>query len=254
MWALSPEAWPTLRQPTTRCRAPTQGIRPAPKGPSIRFQWGSVTALLRCAAPAWVVISRRTLRRRPSTRFRGWRPPWVSVGSSNFRLPRWRAPRRTRSPPPKAAIGTWRGFAPERTTSIRAPAIDLLPERSPLPVGCCRPKKFRAAWRQQVREAFSDVDISPYRSGDSGVRHGTGPQEMMTLGGASLPVRANLGLFTQPISFIGLPVIASPVHTPGRLPIGVQLIAAPWREAALFRVARILEREGVCSSPIATIG
>jgi len=78
-------------------------------------------------------------------------------------------------------------------------------------------------------------------------------QEMMAPGGVSLPVKAHMGIFTQPISFIGLPVIAAPVHTPGRMPIGVQLIAAPWREAALFRAARILERTGVCAAPAAPL-
>ncbi len=46
-------------------------------------------------------------------------------------------------------------------------------------------------------------------------------QTMMTVGGQTLPVRANLGLYTQPISFVGLPVAAVPVWTEGEtLPIG----------------------------------
>jgi 1-carboxybiuret hydrolase len=112
-------------------------------------------------------------------------------------------------------------------------------------------QKFRAQWRDQVRSLFGDADIliapaTPVSATELG-------QEMMTLAGTSLPVRANLGLFTQPISFIGLPVIAAPVHIPGRMPIGVQLIAAPWCEAALFRAARILERDGVCAAPAAAL-
>jgi len=63
-----------------------------------------------------------------------------------------------------------------------------------------------------------------------------------------LPVRANLGIYTQPISFIGLPVVAVPVPlTP--LPIGVQIIAAPWREDVALRVAGVLERAGVVAAP-----
>ena len=65
-------------------------------------------------------------------------------------------------------------------------------------------------------------------------------------------VRPNIGVFTQPISFIGLPVVAVPVWTDGvRLPIGVQIIAPPWREDLALRVARALEREGVASAPVA---
>jgi aspartyl-tRNA(Asn)/glutamyl-tRNA(Gln) amidotransferase subunit A len=57
-------------------------------------------------------------------------------------------------------------------------------------------------------------------------------------------VRANLGIYTQPISFIGLPVVAVPVPlTP--MPIGVQIIAAPWREDVALRIAHALEQTGV---------
>ena len=43
------------------------------------------------------------------------------------------------------------------------------------------------------------------------------------------------------------------VHTAGPQPIAVQLIAAPWRESTLFRVARVLEQAGVCSAPVAQL-
>jgi aspartyl-tRNA(Asn)/glutamyl-tRNA(Gln) amidotransferase subunit A len=67
-------------------------------------------------------------------------------------------------------------------------------------------------------------------------------------------VRAHLGLFTQPISFIGLPVVVAPVWTEGeRLPIGVQIIAAPWREDLALRVARALEQDGVVRAPVARL-
>jgi aspartyl-tRNA(Asn)/glutamyl-tRNA(Gln) amidotransferase subunit A len=60
-------------------------------------------------------------------------------------------------------------------------------------------------------------------------------------------VRANLGVYTQPISFIGLPVVAVPVPlTP--LPIGVQIIAAPWREDVALRIAHALEQAGVVAA------
>jgi aspartyl-tRNA(Asn)/glutamyl-tRNA(Gln) amidotransferase subunit A len=36
------------------------------------------------------------------------------------------------------------------------------------------------------------------------------------------------------------------------LPIGVQIITAPWREDLALRVARALEREGIVSAPIGT--
>jgi Asp-tRNA(Asn)/Glu-tRNA(Gln) amidotransferase A subunit family amidase len=73
----------------------------------------------------------------------------------------------------------------------------------------------------------------------------------MRIGGRDVLVRANLGLYTQPVSFIGLPVIAAPVHLPGCLPVAVQLIAAPWREDIAFRAAAALERAGVASAKVA---
>jgi Asp-tRNA(Asn)/Glu-tRNA(Gln) amidotransferase A subunit family amidase len=45
-------------------------------------------------------------------------------------------------------------------------------------------------------------------------------------------------------------VLAAPVTT-GVLPLGVQLVAAPFREAALFRVAARLEAEGVVAARLA---
>ena len=77
-------------------------------------------------------------------------------------------------------------------------------------------------------------------------------QRSMTLDGQEMLVRPHLGLYTQPISFIGLPVVVVPVHTPGSLPIGVQLIAAPWREDIALRVAARLEAEGF-TAPVAEL-
>jgi Asp-tRNA(Asn)/Glu-tRNA(Gln) amidotransferase A subunit family amidase len=57
-----------------------------------------------------------------------------------------------------------------------------------------------------------------------------------------------MGLLTQPISCIGLPVCTVPVWPAGGepgLPIGVQLIAPPWREDLCLAAARLLARQGV---------
>jgi AtzE family amidohydrolase len=73
----------------------------------------------------------------------------------------------------------------------------------------------------------------------------------MMLGGQPVPARANIGLYTQPISFIGLPVVTVPVHSSNRMPAGVQIIAPPWREDLALRAAAWLERSSVVSAPIA---
>jgi Asp-tRNA(Asn)/Glu-tRNA(Gln) amidotransferase A subunit family amidase len=82
--------------------------------------------------------------------------------------------------------------------------------------------------------------------------------EWLELNGQRLPARASLGLLTQPVSCIGLPVATVPVwgmsaEAP-HLPIGVQLIAAPWREDLCLRVAAQLEQLGIAHAPVATFG
>ena len=77
-------------------------------------------------------------------------------------------------------------------------------------------------------------------------------QESLLINGRSIPTKAGLGVLTQPISCIGLPVCTVPVW-PGEgespeeraLPVGVQLIAAPWREGLCLAAARALELAGI---------
>jgi 1-carboxybiuret hydrolase len=73
----------------------------------------------------------------------------------------------------------------------------------------------------------------------------------MMIDGIAMTARQHLGMFTQPLSFIGLPVVVVPVVTGGALPIGVQIVAAPWKEIDALRVARALERVGVVRSAVA---
>ena len=116
-----------------------------------------------------------------------------------------------------------------------------------------RAQKFRAWFRRQARRIFEDVDIllapaTPCRAPLIG-------QKSMVLDGRTMLLRPNLGLFTQPISFIGLPAITVPVWTQGEtLPIGVQVIGAPWCEDLVLRVARHLEKLGMCGAPVAAFG
>ena len=106
-------------------------------------------------------------------------------------------------------------------------------------------QKFRRWYRSEVLKLFAEVDAILAPAAPC-----TAPllgQKTFVLGDAELPVRANLGLYTQPISFIGLPVVAVPFPlTP--LPIGVQVIAAPWREDIALRISHALETQGVAAA------
>lgn len=108
-----------------------------------------------------------------------------------------------------------------------------------------RAQKFRRWYRAQLAEIFKSVDVllapaTPCTAPKLG-------QVNFNLDGVELPVRANIGIHTQPISFIGLPVVAVPVPLEP-LPIGVQIIAAPWREDIALRVAHALEKMGVAAA------
>ncbi|BAY75613.1 amidase [Nostoc linckia NIES-25] len=109
-------------------------------------------------------------------------------------------------------------------------------------------QRFRRWYRDRVREVFQNVDIilaptTPISAPLIG-------QKTMILDGEEILIRPHLGLFTQPLSFIGLPVLSVPIQRPNALPLGVQLIAAPYNEALIFQVAAVLEAKGVISAPV----
>ncbi|TAG50512.1 MAG: AtzE family amidohydrolase, partial [Oscillatoriales cyanobacterium] len=102
-------------------------------------------------------------------------------------------------------------------------------------------QRFRQWYRDRIREIFQHTDIilapaTPIAAPEIGV-------EKMVVAGQEILVRPNLGLFTQPLSFIGLPVLCVPVQRPGALPLGVQIIGAPYSEAVILRVAAVLESQ-----------
>jgi len=106
--------------------------------------------------------------------------------------------------------------------------------------------KFRRWYREEMLKLFTDIDVilapaTPCMAPFIG-------QQTFMFGDHELPVRANLGIYTQPISFIGLPVVAVPVPL-SPLPIAVQIIAAPWREEVALRVAYALEANGIATAP-----
>jgi aspartyl-tRNA(Asn)/glutamyl-tRNA(Gln) amidotransferase subunit A len=107
-------------------------------------------------------------------------------------------------------------------------------------------QKFRRWYQAHVLELFKEVDVilapaTPCVAPKIG-------QKTFVLDGVEMPLRPNIGIYTQPISFIGIPVVAVPVPL-SPLPIGVQVIAAPWREDVALRVAYALEQAGVASAP-----
>jgi AtzE family amidohydrolase len=106
-------------------------------------------------------------------------------------------------------------------------------------------QKFRRWYRGEVLKLFDEVDaiLAP-------ATPCTAPmigQQTFMFGETATAVRPNIGLYTQPISFIGLPVVAVPVPL-APLPIAIQIIAAPWREDVALRIAHALETQGVAAA------
>ncbi|MDX6039402.1 AtzE family amidohydrolase [Scandinavium lactucae] len=104
-------------------------------------------------------------------------------------------------------------------------------------------QRFRAWFRDRTLPLFNDFDLllapatpcSATRIGDT----------TMHINGMDLPTKASMGMLTQPISFLGLPVVTVPLKTLSGLPIGVQIIGAPWQEAQCLQAAWQLEQAGI---------
>lgn len=113
-------------------------------------------------------------------------------------------------------------------------------------------QRFRRHFQQQVLPLFSQFDllIAP-ATPCSAITIG---QQTITINGEELPAKASMGMLTQPISFLGLPVCTVPLTTRSGLPIGLQLIARPFNEAAVLRAAWALEQQGITLAQINMAG
>ena len=108
-----------------------------------------------------------------------------------------------------------------------------------------RAQRFRRVYRERVNALFADWDVlitaaTPVSAPVIGT-------EWLDLNGTQQPCRAAMGLLTQPVSFAGCPVVTAPLWPEGTggMPLGVQLIAAPWREDLAFVAAQRLADAGV---------
>ena len=129
----------------------------------------------------------------------------------------------------------------ERPADFDPDVRDRLIAGTMVPAGMViQAQKFRRWFQEAMVRLFETVDaiIAPATPCSAPLIG----QKTFVLDGVELPVRPNMGIFTQPISFIGLPVVAVPVAGP--MPIGVQIIAPAWREDIALRIARHLEATG----------
>jgi len=141
---------------------------------------------------------------------------------------------------------------------LRSRAADFDPEvRDRLAAGSLLPaqwieraQRFRRMFHEQMLALFSTIDVilapaTPMRAPRLG-------QKSARVGTVEVPVRQSLNSYTAAFSLAGLPVAAVPIAIDGqRLPLGVQAIAAPWREDFALRIARELEKSGLAKAPVA---
>ncbi|MBM3390055.1 MAG: AtzE family amidohydrolase [Betaproteobacteria bacterium] len=111
-------------------------------------------------------------------------------------------------------------------------------------------QRVRHWFARQVAQSFAQWDVllapaTPCVAQPIGT-------DFIEIAGQRMNARASMGLLTQPISCIGLPVVTVPVWgvdpAHPHLSIGVQVVAAPWREDLALRVAHALERQGVVAA------
>jgi AtzE family amidohydrolase len=120
-----------------------------------------------------------------------------------------------------------------------------------LPAGdVIQAQRIRRAVHAEALRCFADFDllIAPATPGPAPRLD----QPTIVIGGREVPTRPNLGLLAQPISAIGLPVVTVPVRLGASLPVGVQLIAPPWREDLAFLAAKRLEQAGLTAAAVVT--
>ena len=114
-----------------------------------------------------------------------------------------------------------------------------------------RARRVRHWWLERALAAFHRFDLlvapaTPCPAPLAGAK-------TLALAGRNLPLRPSLGLLATPFSCIGLPVATVPLFGDDPMPVGVQLVARPWREHVCLQAAHLLEQAGAAgaSPPVA---
>jgi Asp-tRNA(Asn)/Glu-tRNA(Gln) amidotransferase A subunit family amidase len=110
-------------------------------------------------------------------------------------------------------------------------------------------QKFRRRFQNAVKQVFAEYDVLIAPATPCAAL--AVDQQTLTIDGKEMLARAHIGIYTQPLSYIGLPVITVPIVTDGQLPIGVQIVGAPWAERKIFQIAARLEAAGLALAPVA---
>lgn len=107
-------------------------------------------------------------------------------------------------------------------------------------------QRYRSVFKKEMQRAFEEFDLlivpaTPISAPEIG-------QKFADFKGQKLIARHCLGLYTQPISLVGLPALSVPIIPEGKMPLGVMLIGRPHSEALLIRAALYLEKLGLVTA------
>lgn len=138
--------------------------------------------------------------------------------------------------------------------NLRAHAMDFDPAtRDRLIAGALLPDKViqdaevvAAQFIKQMNDLFQTYDLLVAPSTPSVAPEISGG--LIEINGEMVSARANLGLYTQPLSLAGVPILSAPLSRPGQLPLGVQIAAAHGREEYLFDAAERLVEAGLVAA------
>jgi aspartyl-tRNA(Asn)/glutamyl-tRNA(Gln) amidotransferase subunit A len=112
-------------------------------------------------------------------------------------------------------------------------------------------QRFRSWIQERSRAQFKlcDVMFTPAAPGFAP----TIADPTISFEGGRVPARSHLGIYTQPVSLIGLPALVLPLAGSFPLPLGVQIIATAGGEQTLFEAARFLIERGLVAIPTPAI-
>jgi aspartyl-tRNA(Asn)/glutamyl-tRNA(Gln) amidotransferase subunit A len=112
-------------------------------------------------------------------------------------------------------------------------------------------QNLRPALMQSFSASMKDVDAVAVPSASiTAPRIG---ERLVEVNGRKVEVRSALIGMTLPFNVVGFPAVSLPAGLARGLPVGVQLVAGPFEEAKLLRLASSIERLGPFPGPPSTV-
>ncbi|CAI3958547.1 Asp-tRNAAsn/Glu-tRNAGln amidotransferase A subunit or related amidase (GatA) (PDB:3H0L) [Commensalibacter communis] len=109
-------------------------------------------------------------------------------------------------------------------------------------------KKIEKWFRHYIHKIFGDYDLLIAPATGCTAPFINDPTVLVD--GKKSSARVNLGIYTQPLSLSGCPILSLPLNRTGKLPVGLQIVAKPGNEHILFEFGALLEAKGIAKASI----